>query len=327
MAAGAGLLVLLILILGLRACLDNRKERAFTNYTQDVNSLVQQSDQESAKLFQLLQGRGGRGQAVNIENTLNALRGESAQLVDQANSDLDPPDELKGAQRYFVETLEFRRDGLEAIANALPTALGDQDRRRGTRTVAFQMQVFLASDVVYTRRFVPRLASQLKDQGLNDQLRIPSSQFLPNVQWIDPSFVTDRVDALRSGGGGGAATPGLHGTGLGTVTLGGQTLTPGGTATIQASADLAFAVQIINQGENDESGVNVKVTVGRGANSQSLEGRIDTIARGETKSVNIPLKKTPPTGQAVQVAVEVAAVPGEKKTDNNKASFSVIFTR
>jgi hypothetical protein len=327
LAAGAGLLVVLILVLGLRACLDSRKERAFTDYTQDVNSLVQQSDQESSKLFQLLQGRGGRGQAVNIENTLNALRGESAQLVDQANSDLDPPGELKSAQRYLVETLEFRRDGLEEIANALPTALGDQDRRRGTRTVAFQMQVFLASDIVYSRRFVPRLAAQLKDQELEDELRIPRSQFLPNVEWIDPGFVTDRVDALRSGGGGGAASPGLHGTGLGTVTLGGQTLTPGGSATIQASADLAFAVQVVNQGENDESDVTVKVTVGRGGDRQALEGRLDSIARGETKSVNVPLKKTPPTGQAVQVAVEVEAVPGEKKTDNNKASFSAIFTR
>jgi len=327
MAAGAGLLVVLILVFGLRACLDSRKERAFTDYTQDVNSIGQQSAQEGSKLFQLLQGRGGRGEAVNIENTLNALRGESAQLVDQANRDLDPPDELQSAQRYLVETLELRRDGLEAIANALPTALGDQDRRRGTRTVAFQMQVFLASDVIYTRRFVPRLATQLKDQDLQDQLRIPDSQFLPNVEWIDPSFVTDRVDALRSGGGGGPATPGLHGTGLGTVTIGGQTLTPDGTATIQASADLAFAVQVINQGENDESNVTVNVTVGRGANVQRLEGRLDSIARGETKSVNIPLKKTPSTGQAVQVAVEVKPVPGEKKTDNNKASFSVIFTR
>jgi hypothetical protein len=324
-AVGAGLLVLLLLIFGVKGCLDARKEQAFKDYVQDVDSLVRESAQESSQLFGLLQGRGGRNQAVNIENTLNALRVQSAQLADRAKG-LDPPGELSGAQRYLTETMELRRDGLAAVADALPTALGDQDRRQGTTKVALQMQVFLSSDVLYAQRFVPRLADQLKSKSLLDEVRIPRSQFLPNVQWIDPTFVTDRVDSIRSGRPGGPAAPGLHGTGLGTVTVGGQALTAGGTATVKASADLSFSVQVINQGENDETGVPVKVTVGNGASAQQLEGKIDTIAKGETKNVDIPVKKTPPTGQAVPVQIEVTPVPGEKKTDNNKQSSSVIFT-
>jgi hypothetical protein len=325
-AAGAGLLVLILLIFGVKGCLDARKEQAFKDYVRDVDSIGRESVQERGQLFGLLQGRGGRNQAVNIENTLNQLRNESAQLVDRTKA-LGPPDQLSSAQRSLVETLDFRREGLAAIADALPTALGDQDRRRGTTTVAQQMQVFLASDVIYSRRFVTNLATQLKTQNLDGQVRIPTSQFLPTVQWIDPAFVTDRVDALRSGSGGGPAAPGLHGTGLGTVTLGGQTLSPGATATVTAGADLAFQVQVLNQGENDETGVTVKVTMGRGGSAQNLEGRIDSIARGQTKSVSIPVKKTPPTGQAVPITVEVQPVPGEKKTDNNKQTFSAIFTR
>jgi hypothetical protein len=324
-AAGAGILVLILLIFGVKGCLDSQREQAFKDYVGDVDSLARESVQEGNQLFGLLQGRGGRNQAVNIENTLNGLRNQSAQLADRAKA-LDPPDELKPAQRYFVDSLEFRRDGLAAIANGLPTALGDQDRRKGTTTVVQQMQVFLTSDVVYSRRFVPKLADQLKAQDLETSVRIPTSQFLPSVQWIDPSFVTTRVDAVRSGRGGGPAAPGLHGTGLGTVTLGGQAVAQDGTVTVKAAADLSFQVQVLNQGENDETGVNVKVNLGRGSSAQSLTGRIDTIARGETKNVNIPVKKTPPTGQAVPVTVEVEAVPGEKKTDNNKLSASVIFT-
>jgi hypothetical protein len=325
MAAGAGLLVLLLLIFGVKGCLDARKEQAFKDYVQDVDSLVRESDQEGSQLFGLLQGRGGRNQAVTIENTLNALRVQSAQLADRANG-LDPPGELGGAQRYLTEAVELRRDGLAAVADALPTALGDQDRRAGTTKVALQMQVFLSSDVLYAQRFVPRLADQLKSQSLLDQVRIPRSQFLPNVQWIDPTFVTDRIDSIRSGRGGGPAAPGLHGTGLGTVTLGGQALTDGGTVTVKAAADLAFGVQVVDQGDNDETGVTVKVTLGRGGSAQSLEGRIDTLAKGQTQNVNIPVKKTPPTGQAVPVQIEVQPVPGEKKTDNNKLGASVIFT-
>jgi hypothetical protein len=325
-AAGAGLLVLILLIFGIKGCLNAQKEQAFKDYVKDVDSLVRESAQGRVQLFGLLQGRGGRNQAVTIENTLNTLRVQSAQLVDRAKG-LDPPGELSGAQRYLVDTLAFRRDGLAKVADARPTALGDQDRRRGTTEVIRQMQVFLASDVIYSIRFVPMLDDQLKKQNLEDQVRIPGSQFLPNVQWIDPTFVTERVDGIRSGRGGGPASPGLHGTGLSTVTLGGQTLAPGGTATVTASADLAFQVQVINQGENTETGVTVKVTLGRGASAQTLEGRIDSIARGETKSVSIPVKKTPPTGQAVPITVEVQPVPGEKKTDNNKQTFSAIFTR
>jgi hypothetical protein len=324
-AAGAGLLVLLLLIFGVKGCLDAQREQAFKDYVQDVDSLARESVQESGNLFELLQGRGGRNQAVNIENTLNGLRVQSAQLSDRAKG-LDVPDELKGAQRNLVDSLEFRRDGLAAVANALPTALGDQDRRKGTTRVAQEMQTFLTSDVVYSRRFVPKLGAQLKSQNLEGSVRIPTSQFLPDVQWIDPSFVTQRVDAVRSGSGSGPAAPGLHGTGVGTVSLGGQAITQGGTATVKASAGLSFQVQVLNQGENDETDVTVKISLGRGGSAQSLEGRIDAIARGETKTVNVPVRKTPPTGQAVPVTVEVEAVPGEKKTDNNKLAGSVIFT-
>jgi hypothetical protein len=42
---------------------------------------------------------------------------------------------------------------------------------------------------------------------------------------------------------------------------------------------------------------------------------------------SIPLGQNPPTGQALPVTVEVEPVAGEKKTDNNKQTFSAIFTR
>jgi hypothetical protein len=272
-AAAGALLVLILLIFGVKGCLDSQREQAFKDYVQDVDSLARESVQERRQLFGLLQGRGGRNQAVNIENTLNGLRNQSAQLSDRAKA-LSPPDELQGAQRYLVESLEFRRDGLSDVADALPTALGDRDRRRGTITVAQQMQVFLASDVIYSRRFTPMLAAQLKQQNLGGSVRIPTSQFVPTVQWIDPSFVTTRVDAVRSGRGGGPAAPGLHGTGLGTVSLGGQAITQGGTVTVKASADLSFQVQVLNQGENDETGVTVRARrTSRAASTRSPAAR------------------------------------------------------
>jgi hypothetical protein len=159
-------------------------------------------------------------------------------------------------------------------------------------------------------------------------VRRPSSSFVPDVQWLDPTYVADRVSALRTGGGGdSSAAPGLHGNGIGTVSLGGQALSDGGSATVTISDDLGFEVQVVNQGDNTETDVTVKATIGEGDDAISVDSQLDSIASGETKSVTIPVDEQPPTGQSVPVTVEVAKVPGEKKVDNNKISASVIFTR
>jgi len=318
--------VLILLVLGIRGCLDARKEQAMQDYASDANELVRLSNAESRSLFKLLNGPGGQDQAVNTENALNGLRVESSGLVDRAN-DLDTPDELSTAQRYLLETLELRRDGVAGVADALPQALADQERRQSTQRVSQMMQVFLASDVIYAARYVPSLDQSLKDQGVTADKPVRSA-FIPDVQWLDPSFVADQVASIRTGGGGGgAAAPGLHGNGLGTVSLGGVALTPGASATVPLSDNLAFDVQVANQGENTETDVSVKVTLGEGADAIKLDEPLDTIAAGETKTVTIPVTKQPPTGQNVPITVEVEPVPGEEKTDNNSGDFSAIFTQ
>jgi len=319
-----GLIVLVLLVLGVRGCLNARKEQALQDYVTDANELVRLSNAESRSLFRVLQGPGGQDQAVNTENALNGLRVESSGLVDRAG-DLDSPDEVSTAQDYLVETLELRRDGIAGVADALPQALADQERRQSTQRVSEMMQVFLAGDVIYAARYVPRLDQSLKDEDVATENPVRSA-FIPDVEWLDPSFVADQVAGIRTGEGGGAAAPGLHGNGLGTVSLGGVALTPGASATVPLTDDLAFDVQVSNQGENTETDVNVKVTVGGGGDAIKLEEPLDTIAAGETKTVSLPLTEQPPTGQNVPITVEIEPVPGEEKTDNNSGDYSVIFT-
>jgi hypothetical protein len=73
--------------------------------------------------------------------------------------------------------------------------------------------------------------------------------------------------------------------------------------------------------------VPVRVALGRGARAIKGEDSLDTIAAGETKMVTIPISGQPPTGQSVPITVDVQPVPGEQKTDNNKQTYSAIFTR
>jgi hypothetical protein len=327
-AGGAAVVALILLVLGVRGCLDARAERAMKDYVRDTNALVQESDQQGAALFDLLSGPGGEDQQVDVTNSLNGFRVQAAELVDRARS-LDHPGDVDQAHDYLIETLEFRRDGLAAIADALPTALGDQDQRQGTEEVTAQMQALLTSDVIYFQRFIPLLERALQSQDLAGEVRTPRDEdfrFVPDIEWLDPAFVAEQVSGVRTGESGDAA-PGLHGNGLGTVSLGGEALTPDASATITLSDELSFEVQVANQGDNTETDVPVRVTVGEGDDAVELEETLDSIAPGETKTVSLAFEEQPPTGQNVPIEVEVEPVAGEEMTDNNVGSFSAIFTR
>jgi hypothetical protein len=327
--AGVGILIVVILfVLLLRGCLDARKENAMEDYAERSAELMRESKLEGDELFDVLQSEGGTDQVVEIQNQLNGYRVSSSERVDRARG-LDVPDEMEDANAYLLDVLEFRRDGLAQTADAMRTALGDQDRREGTQNVTEAMQVFLASDTIDQIRFRPRLREALEEEDLSIPA-FPANPFVPDVEWLDAAFVADRVNALRSGTGGEgdeAAAPGLHGNGIAAVALGGTTLTAGASATVQLTNDLAFEIQVQNQGENTETDVNVVVSVGEGDDAIELEEAIDTIAVGEIQTVTIPLSEQPPTGQNVPITVEVEAVPGEEMTDNNVQEFTVIFTR
>lgn len=318
-ALGAGVLVLILFVLGVRGCLDSRKESAITDYVSDVDALMNESNDESGALFEQLQGNDGTTD-VDVLNALNSFRVQSAQLVDRARA-LDSPGDLTAAEGYVVETLAFRRDGIDGIANAVQAAAGDEPEG-AAQSIAENMQLFLTSDQLYARRARPEVNDVLEREDITDGLR--ESQFLPDIIWLDPTEVANLVAGIGTGGG--EAAPGLHGNGLGAVTLGGQTLTPGGSDPIAVSDDLTFEVQVVNQGEHTETNVTVRVTLGGGGDAITRDKPLETIAPGETKPVSIPLDETPPTGQNVPISVEIVPVPGEEKTDNNAADFNVIFT-
>jgi hypothetical protein len=327
--AGVGGLVLVVLFfLFVKSCRENAREDAFRNYGRDTAALVQESDQSSQQLFQLLT-RPGRRSPLELQNAVNGFHSDAAQLVDRAG-DTEHPDELNTAHDYFVETFEFRRDGIGKIARELPTALGDQGREEATGRITVTMRDFLASDVIYSERFVPHFAKEVKEQKLVGEVPIPRSRFLPDLQWLRPTVVAERIEAIRGGGGGtGPAAPGLHGTSLDSVTAkpGGKALQPGGATDIAVSPRLSFDVALTNGGEHEERDVTVSLSISGAGKPLVREQRLASIKPGESKTVSIPLAATPPTGRAVTITVEVKPVPGEKKVDNNKQRYPAIFTR
>lgn len=324
-AVGGAVLAFILIVVLFRGCLDARKERAMEDYVRDSGELVDLSKSQSQKLFNTLRAPNAQDQSVDRQNQANELRVESATIVDRAR-DLGVPDELSEAQRYFLEGLELRRDALAVVAEVLPDALAQEERRGSTARIAQMMQVFLASDVLLKSRFRPVLTDALEkeDTGATPP-RAARLTFVEDLDWLQPDFVADQIAGIR--GTDGTATPGLHGNGLGTVSLGGVALTPGASATVQLTRDAAFDVQVVNQGDSTETDVVVNVTVGQGGDAIELEETIPEIAAGEAKTVTIPLSEQPPTGQNVGITVSVKPVAGEEVTDNNEGEFTVIFTR
>jgi len=295
------------------------------DYVRNTNELVDLSKAESRRLFAILQAPSDQNQDVDRQNQANTLKIDSATLADRARN-LDVPDQFSKAHDYFVESLELRRDALSIIAEELRGALATEEQRQSTSRIAEMMRVFDASDVLMTSRFRLEERDALEEEDVAATLpKEAALAFLPDVQWLQPDFVADQIAGIS--GSGGSATPGLHGNGLGTVSLGGIALTPGGSTTVQLTNDIAFDIQVVNQGDSTETDVGVTVTVGSGGDATKLEETIPEIAAGEQKTVSIPLTSQPPTGQNVPINVKVKPVPGEEVTDNNEADFTVIFTR
>jgi hypothetical protein len=182
--------------------------------------------------------------------------------------------------------------------------------------------------VLYQARTAPLIKEALDDAEIGGQ-RIAPSRFLPGIEWLSEQTIASTLDQQLTGGNGGEGdepAPGLHGTGLDSVSVGETRLQPDAPNRIPATDDLAFVVRFTNQGENDEFDVKVNVTVEGGDKPIKASRTVDTVARGQTAEASVPLGQKPPTGAAVTVKVSVAKVPGEEKTDNNQAEYDVLFT-
>jgi hypothetical protein len=340
-AVGGALLVLILLFFGIRGCQASQKEQGFKDYVSDSEELVSESEQQSAALFELLEDPGNS--EVDFTSNVNGIKVQAEQLVERAD-DIDVPDELKGANNSLVETLELRRDGLDGIAREAAGAGAETDTGGDTgasssespnERIAAQMQFFLASDVTYSQRFLPKLLSTIEDENLDQDVPVPDTltdaetiAFLPDISWLQPQTVADKLGGIGTGSEE-AAEPGLHGTGLGSVTVkpAGTALVEGSTAQVPASEDTSFDIEIANQGEHPEENIVVVVEIAGSDEPIQLEETLDAINPGETKIVNVPLAETPPIGEPVDITVRIEPVPGEEKTDNNEATFTAIFSR
>jgi hypothetical protein len=316
LALGVGLLILILIVLGVRGCLNARKHRALSDYARNVSQIVDETQQTSKSFFGKLSDPG-KLSVTEFVAEVNADRSAMDNYAARVDG-LDTPGDMGGAQDTLRLVYELRSAAMTAIANRMSTALGDVGSKKATEAIARQMRVLLASDVLYGTVTRPEINGVLADNGIDGD-DVPKSEFLPEgTNWLDEGTVSSALGSIS--GTSGAATPGVHGLGLISTSINGTELSPEGAAAVAAEETPEVEVQVQNQGESTENGVTVSVTVNGG---NTLQQDISSIEAGETASVTIPLTPAP-RGEAT-LEVEAEPVPGEQVSENNEATYTVQF--
>jgi len=315
LALGGGLIVLILIVLGVKGCLDARANRELSDYARNVTQIVEETEQTSESFFGKLTDPGGLS-VTDFVTEVNADRSAMDNYAARIDG-LSAPGDMGNAQDSLELVYTLRSDAMGEIADKMRTALGDAGAAKAIAGITRQMQKLLASDVLYESVVRPEIDGVLETNGITDS-DVPKSPFLPDgTKWLEESTVSAALTGIS---GGSSETGGLHGLGLSGVSIDGSELGEE-TVTIaleeEATPELEVAVQ--NLGESTENEVGVSVSV----NGTELEGSIESIEAGEIGSVSIPLVPVP-SGETT-LEVNVNPVPGETVTDNNEESYSVIF--
>jgi hypothetical protein len=322
-------LIAILLLITVKSCSSTAHKNSLKDYNRNVTSIVQSSDGTVSKqLFDVLGGSGG---TKDVQVAVQQVRLEAEQDAKRAKA-LDAPSDVAEAQHDFEMVMNFRLAGVTEIAQQLNKALSSQPgAAEAIRRIAGQMQQFLASDVVYSQRVAPLIRDALDSNGIRDQT-VPASKFLPSIGWLDPAKVGAKLNPAAgadgsSSTGTGAAKPGTHGHGLVSTQAAGVTLQPGSAINrVPSKAPLPVTVTYANQGQNDETNVTINVKITGGPKAISVNKRLDLTKAGTQASVTINLQTVPPRGSSTTMTVSIKPVNGEKKTDNNSSTYTVLFT-
>ena len=325
MAGVALLIVVILIVVGVHSCQVSQTNSALRNYSDSVNALITQSNTTGSRFFSLLEqaGQSGATNAPSLQNQVDEARLSAESQLSRAQA-LGAPDQVKESQQNFVLTMRMRADGIGAIAQQLQPALQSQTSQNAVTAIAADMARFYASDAVYKDYTLPGIVTALSTAGIavggvNGE-PVNQQQFLPNIKWLDPSYIAKVLHASTPASA--KISTGPHAVALNSVSAGGTTLSTSSTKTLAASPPPTFTLALTNTGQNVENNVTCTVTVG--GTSISGQATVPQAQPGQQSSCQVTLSSSPPAGSAM-IAATIQLVPGEKNSANNTLVFPVNF--
>jgi CARDB len=316
LALGAGLVVLILIVLGVKGCLDARARGQLSDYSRDVKQILVETSQTSKDFFGKLEEPG----TLSVTEFTGQVEADSSAMVNYESriDGLSAPGDLGNAQKSLELAYTLRASAMEKIAAKMPTALGEAGAAKATSSIAKQMQTLLAADVIYESVTRPEVNGELATEGITGD-DLPKNTFVPDgTKWLEESEISQALGSV-SGSSGGEPSPGSHGLGLVGTSVGGTELTAESTTSVVTEGTPEVEVTVQNQGESTENGITVVVT----ANGKETTQEIAALEAGAEETAVVPLTPAP-EGEA-ELEVDVEPVPGEQFTDNNEATYTVIF--
>lgn len=315
LALGGGLLVVVLIVLGIKGCLDARAHRELSDYARNVSEIVEGTEQTSKSFFGTLEDPG----TLTVKDFVNKVDADRSAMNNYASrvDSLGAPGDMSNPQHNLKLVYELRSGAMDEIADKMPTALGTAGAEKAMASIARQMQKLLAADVLYENVVRPEIDGVLESNGISGS-DVPESSFLPDEKWLEADTVTSALSAISGNSAGG--TSGVHGLGLVGVSVNGTELAEGVTTPVVAEEAVEVEVMVQNQGGSTENGITVSVSVDGGG---ALQGEIDELPAGETGTATILLTPTPEGEIALEVKAE--PVPGERITENNEATYGVLI--
>ncbi len=304
-------------MLGVKGCLDARKNRELSDYARNVTQIVEETNTTSKSFFEKMDEPG----SLSVTEFINQVNADRSAMDNYASrvDGLSTPGDMSHAQNALELTYELRSSAMDEIAEKMSTALGEVGSQQATKSIAMQMRKLLGGDALYAAVVRPEINSVLAANGIEGS-DVPKSIFLAEeTRWLDESEVGAALGSV-SGSSGGAVSGGVHGLGLIATSINGTALTAESTTSVAGEGTPEVEVEVANQGESTENGINVSVSVSGGT---TLSGTIDSIGVGESETVSITL--TPAPSGEVTLEVKVDTVPGEKVSSNNEAGYTVAF--
>ena len=314
LALGGGLLLLILIVLGVKGCLDARANRELGDYARNVAAIVEETQQTSKSFFAKLEDPG----SASVTDFIDQVDADRSAVDTYATriDDLSAPGDMSHAQANLELSYQLRANAMDEIAEKTDDALGEAGADKAMAAIARQMQKLLASDVIYEQVVRPEVDGVLADNGISDS-DLPKSTFLADEKWLDESTVSDALSSISGNTTG--EVSGVHGTEIAGVSVNGTELIEGAPTTISGEEGVVVEVSVRNPLESTETGVGVAVTV----EGNTLKETIDELPAGETETALISLTPTP-SGE-VTIEIEVEAVPGEEVLENNEATYTLLI--
>jgi len=322
------ILVAVLVFFGLliQSCASTSKHDAYKSYMDKVALVAQASAKDGSDVADALTTPGLK--VADLDTKLAGIAEAERNNVVAAQH-LDPPGPLRDQHENLIEALQLRVAGIQGLAATFRATAGSKNTSADATQLAAWGQRLLASDVDWDDLFKEPAKVVMQNEGVTG-VAPPESHSVANADLITQHSMSGVLQRLRGVSPGGTPT-GLHGTNIVATKVlpTGQTLAQDQTNTIVATQDLAFVVTVHNGGDSQEVGIQVTITLQKvsGGGTITKTQTLKVIDPGQDKDVTFSNVNV--TGLFVQKAelrVNVAPVTGEHDTNNNKATYPVLFS-